>query len=735
MSVSRPGRNWLILGLLWTAIYGVAFGGWLLIKPASGFTLTAGDDLLALIGPLILLPLCFAGAGPWLKSLISAPHAAGKAEDWLPVLLGLSVAGFVVARGAAIYYDLILRQPAPFPSAVDVGSLVAYPCLLAAILILPGKAFSAASRTRILLDTSLVLSGLTAFTWYFVLGPLVVQQQGTVLSRAVTGAYPLFDIGLACCLLLLTALSPDMTFRRLIPVVGAALAVLVAADSIREYQLLHGAAASGTLLDLGRPVAFMLICLVAWGARLIDTGSAAAAKPEHPQLQLRGLKRVPQAWRYMLPYCAVPAVVALMIYAARHPEHAHVALGVYIAGALLIELVLLHQFLDYRELIAFASRNARLESLAAADPVTALPNHRTIVASLDREFARSRRYQHPCAVLFMDLDHFKALNDSYGHPAGDAALREFGSVVRSALRSADILGRWGGEEFVAVLPETNGDAACAVAERVRGAVAAHTFWAAGGAHLTCSIGVAAYPEDAATRDILIEKADGAMYVAKRLGRNQVRSATDPAVAALGAEAGPAGVHEEATLAGVVEALVAVAEAHDHCSGQHVQEVASLAARLALELGLDTSHAHLVGLAGRLHDIGKVVVPDVILSKAGPLTEEEWTMVRSHSAMGAAVVSRIPTLSALAPIIRAHHEWWNGEGYPDRLAADSIPLEARIVAVADAYGAMVSDRPHRPARSAPQALDELERWAGTQFDPAVVQALRQVLSLSLVDIAV
>jgi diguanylate cyclase (GGDEF)-like protein len=483
------------------------------------------------------------------------------------------------------------------------------------------------------------------------------------------------------------------------------------------------------LVAVARPLAFMLLGLAASAIGGGSVESSAESGAVNPLLPL-GRRSMPPIWRYLLPYCSVPVVVALMIYAARTPGNSHRALPVYVAGALLIELVLLHQFLDYRELIAFASRNARLESLAANDPVTGVPNHRTVVSALDGEVTRARRYGRACAVLFLDLDHFKALNDGYGHPSGDAALREFASVVRSALREPDSLGRWGGEEFVAVLPETDGEAAVIVAERVRAAVATHTFWAAGGAHLTCSVGVAAYPQNADSRDALIERADQAMYAAKRLGRNQVRSAGDPAVAALEAGSGQHGSRDESALSGTIEALAALAEARDRQGAEHPHGVSALSARLALELGLDTSEAHLVGMAGRLQDIGKVAIPDGILSKPGPLTDQEWEQIRRHPEVGAAVISRIPRLGMLASVIRAHHEHWDGQGYPDRLQGKGIPFDARILAVADAFAAMTADRPYRPAMSPDSALAEIDRCAGSQFDPEVVEALRRVLRVSL-----
>ena len=370
-----------------------------------------------------------------------------------------------------------------------------------------------------------------------------------------------------------------------------------------------------------------------------------------------------------------------------------------------------------------------LAALAVTDPLTGLPNHRALVTALEQELERAQRYHHPCAVLFVDLDHFKALNDGYGHAAGDAALRELGVVVRSCLRNIDIIGRWGGEEFLALLPETNEEAALKTAERIRSAIAAHIFSAGGGMHLTSSLGVAVYPNHALDRSALVAAADLAMYVAKKLGRNQTRSASDPTTVSLEAEKRN-GSREEAALTGAVDSLTMLLEARDSYTGEHTSDAALLALQLALALGLDTTEARMISLAGRLHDLGKVAIPDAILQKPAPLTEEEWKLMRTHPIIGADVVSRMPSLRVLAPIIRSHHERWDGHGYPDQLSGEAIPLGARIIAVIDAYSAITTNRPYRKAHNPAWALRELQRCAGTQFDPQVVAALELMLSADL-----
>jgi HD-GYP domain-containing protein (c-di-GMP phosphodiesterase class II) len=255
----------------------------------------------------------------------------------------------------------------------------------------------------------------------------------------------------------------------------------------------------------------------------------------------------------------------------------------------------------------------------------------------------------------------------------------------------------------------------------------HPFAIGGGMRLTCSIGVAAYTQDAEERDGLIVAADQAMYAAKHLGRNQARAADDPAVGALVVGEQLGNPREEAALTGTVEALAGLVAARDHYTGQHITEVGALAVRLALALDCIAAEARMVGLAGRLHDIGKVAIPDTILLKPGRLSPQEWALMKTHPVVGADIVSRIPALRGLAPAIRSHHERWDGHGYPDGLAREMIPLGARILAVADAYSAITTDRPYQPARDADWALAEMQRCSGVQFDPAVVEALARVLA--------
>lgn len=368
----------------------------------------------------------------------------------------------------------------------------------------------------------------------------------------------------------------------------------------------------------------------------------------------------------------------------------------------------------------------QLSSQATRDSLTGLPNHRSMVARLDHELKRVERTGRVCSALFLDIDHFKACNDGYGHAAGDLVLKAFAEVAGRVLRATDTLGRWGGEEFVALLPETGTEDAYQVAERIRSEVATYIFPIGGGMHLTCSIGLATLSENIQSRDALVSAADNAMYAAKRLGRNQVRTADDPALVALSQETIVKGSREDIALQGMVEALAGLVEARLHGMGLRIKEGVALIGEMAQVCGLDAAAVRMLQLAWRLRDIGMVAVSDGVLQGTNRPNDEEWRVIKRHPVIGAEVVGSVPSLVWLAPIIRAHHERWNGKGYPDQLSGEDIPLNARLLSVVDAYLAMTTDRPHQRARTQEEAVQEITKQAGQQFDPEMVRLFLHLL---------
>ncbi|HUZ95240.1 MAG TPA: diguanylate cyclase [Edaphobacter sp.] len=394
--------------------------------------------------------------------------------------------------------------------------------------------------------------------------------------------------------------------------------------------------------------------------------------------------------------------------------------------------------------------HATIQKQALTDALTGLPNHRAVMDQLSRELERARRYDRPFSLLFFDADRFKQVNDRYGHAAGDAVLHAIGERAGHALRGGDTLGRFGGEEFVLLLPEADASDAAAVAERLRAAIAAAPVVTAEGEEgiaMTVSIGLSTYPTDGPGETDVLSQADAAMYVAKRLGRNQVRTAAearrmsaDAQVLALWHETErreavqregvtAERLRESATLR-LIYSLLALLERRDQGLSAHAHAVSELATALARQLGLGPQQVSRMGLAALVHDIGKVAVPDAILQQSQPLSAQERARLKEHAALGAQILEASPFLSDLMPAVRHHHERWDGSGYPDQLRGEDIPQAARIIAVAEAYDAMQRATPYRASRTAEEALSEVQRCAGTQFDPTVVQALLSVLGEQL-----
>jgi diguanylate cyclase (GGDEF)-like protein/putative nucleotidyltransferase with HDIG domain len=368
---------------------------------------------------------------------------------------------------------------------------------------------------------------------------------------------------------------------------------------------------------------------------------------------------------------------------------------------------------------------ARLSDAARTDPLTQLPNRRGFRELLDLELERARRGGRPMTVLAGDLDHFKEVNDRSGHHVGDAVLQQVAALLREGARQIDVPARIGGEEFAVILPGTDAQTAFAVAERLRCHV--RDAFAAATVPITISFGIASHPAHAETAASLVRTADEALYGAKAGGRN--RSVIhSPALRELAR--GERGDHEERDVEedrflAVVLDLAEAVDMRFSGSARHSETVGRYAELMARELGLSERRVGRVRLAGLLHDVGKVGVPDTILRKAGPLSTEERAVIARHPELGAQILEH-PSLADVQAWVAAHHERPDGSGYPHGLSDDAVPLEARIVAVADAYEAMTSDRAYRDAIGHARARSELTRHAGTQFDAGVVAAFLAVL---------
>ncbi|MGD0129509.1 MAG: diguanylate cyclase [Terriglobia bacterium] len=403
--------------------------------------------------------------------------------------------------------------------------------------------------------------------------------------------------------------------------------------------------------------------------------------------------------------------------------------------------------------LAINLHNARehqsLQDQAITDGLTHLKTHRFFREALDGEWRRSIRSGRPFSVIMMDLDCFKQVNDNGGHLEGDRVLAAVAGLLDSRSRQSNVVARYGGDEFAILLPETTTEQAEILAERLRSSLQADHYLHSH--HVTASIGVASFPSHGPTPEDVLSVADSGMYLAKHCEGNCVRVASlriapgnaehdqELLDACLGVAVkrmfsdGNEAVNNRylyrfeqmKPLWDTITALAFAVEAKDPYTKRHSAEVSAWAAKIAVHVGLSRAEVEDIRLAGIVHDIGKIHVPEVVLSKPSFLTPKEFDLVKSHAAWGAKILEPLKE-TGIERIVRYHHEALDGNGYPEGLKGEEIPIGARIITVADAFQAMVHDRNYRKRRTTDEAVAELRRCRGTQFDPLAVDALVQLI---------
>jgi diguanylate cyclase (GGDEF)-like protein len=360
----------------------------------------------------------------------------------------------------------------------------------------------------------------------------------------------------------------------------------------------------------------------------------------------------------------------------------------------------------------------RAMRLALTDPLSGLGNHRSFQERLKHELLRAEAEDEPFTLCMIDVDDFKRINDLYGHPVGDRVLASVGRRLRQNGEAF----RLGGDEFALLLPGMTADEALSTASSVLARIASLELADVGS--VTASAGVAGFPHQAFDRDELIRLADSALYWAKEHGKNRVH-VYRPDVVELAELRRLAHGPDRAARFRAAASLAKAVDARDTYTGSHSTRVAELSAWIAHRLGLDREHIELTRLAGSLHDLGKLAIPEEILRKPGPLTDPERLVLQRHPEIGHRMLESLG-VDPVAEWVLHHHERWDGTGYPERLCGEEIPLGARIIFVADAYDAMTSDRAYRGRLTPREAIEELERCSGTQFDPEIVAAFAREL---------
>jgi len=572
---------------------------------------------------------------------------------------------FTVALIAWTFGELwfAIFQPDSYPSMADLGFLGFYPFVYIGIVLL------LRSRVRTFGGT-LWLDGLTASLAAAALGAAVLVElvlettEGTRATVVTNLAYPLGDLLLLSAVFGIFSLAGWRPGQRWL-LLGLGMLATALADGVYLFQSANETYVEGTWIDILWPTSMLLIAAAAWATDRTDGELAVEGRP-------------------LLAVPATCGLVSIGVLVYDHFDHVNV-LAVVLATVTLLAVVL--------RLVVTFRENRRLFELtrheAITDALTGLGNRRKLVADLERRL--DGESTPPTLLMIFDLDGFKSYNDTFGHPAGDALLARLGAKLATVPGPDGAVYRLGGDEFCLIAPVSEGEA-----ERLIDNACAALSERGEGFEVGSSFGAVILPFDATDPSQALRAADERLY-AQKYGR---RGESD----------------------GTVLTLLEALSLRGPELSVHVGGVGSLAVETGRMLGLRRDELDELARAAQLHDVGKLAVPDEILFKQGPLDEREWAFVRQHTLVGERILRASPALRNVGAIVRSTHERWDGTGYPDGLAGEEIPLPARIIATCDAYDAMTSTRPYRAALTPQEALAELMRFAGTQFDPTVVRVL-------------
>lgn len=391
-----------------------------------------------------------------------------------------------------------------------------------------------------------------------------------------------------------------------------------------------------------------------------------------------------------------------------------------LSAALIVTALIIGMYVDTEK-----EHTKELKELANKDELTGLFNHRYFQDYLTKSIEDAERNDKEISLLFMDIDHFKIYNDINGHLAGDLLLKQMGTILKNNMRENDIVARYGGEEFAVVLPNTTEYDAVNIGERIRKAIQDSEFIGQKNqpdGNVTMSIGVSSYPTRASNKHQLINTADDALYRAKSFNKNRVESYHS----VLDDLCKQMEINDDTIKS--LKTFINMVNLKDRYTYGHTERVVIYVKWFAKTLNLNDTEQVILQIAAYLHDIGKLEIPEPVLNKKGKLTDEEFQMFRNHPQMGTDLISNIKQFEQFVPLIKHHHERYDGKGYPDKLKGEEIPYLARMLTIADSFDAMTSNRPYNIRKTHEEGIEELKRNTGTQFDPQLTEKFIEMLEI-------
>ncbi len=567
-----------------------------------------------------------------------------------------------------VWFDGLANPPDP--SIADACYLAMYPCLYAGLMLLMRSQRRHIGNAQ-WLDGAVVGLTAAAVGAALVFSSVLGSAQGDFAQVAVNLAYPLGDFGLLIFIAVGYALRgwrPDRRWAML----GAGIAVTALADIVYVYEVAKGTYAAGGLLDTLWPASMAILAAAAW----------------QPSARVRTDIGRPRDTVALPAVAGVVAVGLLLVAAFDHVS----GLAAALAGAAIL-VAGIRAGITYIENVAMLRRSAHE---AVTDALTGLGNRRRMMECL-ADCVTEADAGHVSTLILFDLNGFKAYNDTFGHAAGDALLTRLAQALAASIRDEGQAFRLGGDEFCVLLEGRHGRGDRDVAAAASALSEVGTRFT-----VTAARGVVVLPDDATDASRALQLADERMYAHKASSGQTARGVTR-------------------------DVLMQVLSEREPDLHEHVHTVGELVVAVAAEFALDGERLDEVLRAAELHDVGKLAIPDAILQKPGPLDDAEWGFMREHPVIGERILNTAPALRPVARLVRASHERWDGRGYPDGLAGTEIPLGARIIAACDAFEAMTSNRCYQSARVPEDAIEELRRNAGSQFDPDVIEAFCRIWS--------